>query len=226
MTIGVVFGGPSPEHDISILTGLQAARVLSDAGRDVACVYWTKTGDWLRVEPDLEAKAFLDPDLKGTPLELQVPGGFVERKRMRGSAEVALDVVLNACPGGPGEDGSLAALLLLAGMRVTGPTPEAAALAMDKLATAGVAQASGIPTIDTVSVRASTEAIGLPAPWVVKPRFGGSSLGVEAGVEDVDTARALASSGVARAGAVAQPFLAGWTDLNVAVRAHPTFEVS
>ena len=30
----VIFGGPSPEHDISILTGLQAARALADAGRD------------------------------------------------------------------------------------------------------------------------------------------------------------------------------------------------
>lgn len=226
MTIGVVFGGPSPEHDISILTGIQAARVLTDGGRDVACIYWTKAGEWLRVDSDLEAKAFLDPELKGTPLELQVPGGFVERKRMRGSAELTLDVVLNACHGGPGEDGSLTALLVLAGLRVTGPTPEVAALTMDKLATAGVAQATGIPTIDTVSVRATTDAISLPAPWVVKPRFGGSSLGVEAGVEDVDTARALAGTGVSRAGAVAQPFLSGWTDLNIAVRAHPNFEVS
>src|SRR5262245_63378678 len=128
MTIGVVFGGPSPEHDISILTGLQASRALSDAGRDVACIYWTKAGDWLRVDAGLEAKAFLDPELKGTPLELQVPGGFVERKRMRGAAELELDVVLNACHGGPGEDGALTGLLLLAGLRVTGPSPEVAAL--------------------------------------------------------------------------------------------------
>jgi D-alanine-D-alanine ligase len=225
MTIGVVFGGPSPEHDISILTGLQAAHVLSEGDRDVACLYWTKSGEWLRVEPDLEAKAFLDPNLKGAPLELQVPGGFVERKRMRGS-ELSLDVVLNACHGGPGEDGALTGLLTLAGLRVTGPRAEAAALAMDKLATAGVAQATGIPTIDTVSLRADTGAIALPAPWVVKPRFGGSSLGVEVGVEDLDTARALAASGVNRAGAVAQQYLDGWVDLNIAVRTHPTLELS
>jgi D-alanine-D-alanine ligase len=226
MTIGVLFGGPSPEHDISILTGLQAAHVLTDGGRDVACVYWTKAGEWLRVEPDLEAKAFLDPNLKGSPLELQVPGGFVERKRMRGTAELALDVVVNVCHGGPGEDGTLTGLLTLAGLRVTGPTAAAAALAMDKLATAGAALATGIPTIETVSLRADTEGIALPAPWVVKPRFGGSSLGVEVGVEDLDTARALAASGVNRAGAVAQQFLDGWVDLNIAARVHPTLELS
>ena len=46
-TVGVVFGGPSPEHDISILTGLQAARALAADGVDVCCLYWTKTATWL-----------------------------------------------------------------------------------------------------------------------------------------------------------------------------------
>ena len=40
----VIFGGPSPEHDISILTGLQAARALADAGRDPLAIYWSKPG--------------------------------------------------------------------------------------------------------------------------------------------------------------------------------------
>ena len=47
----VLFGGPSPEHDVSILTGLQAARALAaeDAVAAVHDVYWTKTADWLEV---------------------------------------------------------------------------------------------------------------------------------------------------------------------------------
>ena len=43
MTIGVAFGGPSPEHDISILTELQAARLLADGGHDLVGLYWRKT---------------------------------------------------------------------------------------------------------------------------------------------------------------------------------------
>ena len=38
---GVIFGGPTPEHDISILTGLQAVQELSRGGKDVAALYWT-----------------------------------------------------------------------------------------------------------------------------------------------------------------------------------------
>ena len=59
--IGVAFGGPSPEHDISILTGLQAARALADDGAEVCCLYWTKSGSWVRVPHDLEPHAFLEP---------------------------------------------------------------------------------------------------------------------------------------------------------------------
>ena len=82
MTIGVAFGGPSPEHDISILTGLQVARLLADAGQDVVGLYWRKTGDWLAVPPSAEAKDFLEPEPPGSrPIELVVSGadaGFVE----------------------------------------------------------------------------------------------------------------------------------------------------
>lgn len=224
--IGVVFGGASPEHDISILTGLQAARALRDDGAEVCCLYWTKAGDWRRVPPTAEAAEFLEPDVAGAAeVELSVRDGFVERRRLR-PAPIALDAVLNCCHGGPGEDGTLAGLLRLAGLRVSGPRPQAGALVMDKLATAAVARSVGVPAIETVLVPEGDEA-ALPAtPWVVKPRFGGSSIGVEAGVDDLGTARALGRSGVGRAGMLLQPYLEGWVDLNVSVRTHPQLQLS
>ncbi|MGF1598309.1 MAG: hypothetical protein ACFCVK_15475 [Acidimicrobiales bacterium] len=225
--LGVVFGGPSPEHDISILTGLQAARAMTSAGADVVCLYWTKTGEWLRVPVESEATTFLSPELKGaSPVELAVPGGFKERRRLRSSA-LDVDVILNCCHGGPGEDGVLTGLLLIAGLRVTGPTPQACALAMDKLATGALAESVGLETIDTVLLTLGCEPADLPSfPWVAKPRFGGSSLGVEADVSDVETVQALATSGVGRAGMIVQPYLQGWTDLNVAVRTYPDAQCS
>lgn len=227
--IGVVFGGPSPEHDISILTGLQAARALHDDGHDVVCLYWTKTGQWKRVPPTTEAAAFLDPVIAGsTDLALRIPEGFVEPKRLRDSP-VELDAVINCCHGGPGEDGTLAGLLLLAGLRVSGPRPQAAALAMDKLATAAAARLASIPVIETVAVAPdpSLDPGLLPSiPWVAKPRFGGSSIGVEAGVDDLDTVRALGRTGAGRAGMIVQPFLEGWIDLNISVRTHPELQLS
>ena len=226
--VGVVFGGPSPEHDISILTGLQAARSLFDNGVDVHCLYWTKSCAWRKVPVTAEAVQFLEPEVEGSaPVLFEVPEGFAERRRRR-TTPITLRTVLNCCHGGPGEDGTLAALLMMAGIRVTGPRPGAAALAMDKLAAAAVAQSVGVPTIETVLWAPSCDgAGGLPErPWVVKPRWGGSSIDVEAGVEDTETVSALARRGVGRAGMLVQPYLKGWIDLNVAVRTHPQMQCS
>ncbi|MDX1448177.1 MAG: hypothetical protein R3246_03855, partial [Acidimicrobiia bacterium] len=55
----VLFGGPSPEHDISITTGLMACRTLGD----VHAIYWDKTGRFHLVDSELEAVEFAD----GTP---------------------------------------------------------------------------------------------------------------------------------------------------------------
>lgn len=224
-SVAVVFGGPSPEHDISVLTGLQACRLLAADGVDAVGVYWTKSGQWLRVPPDVEAVDFLEPTVRGaSALELHVPGGFVESKRFRGGQALEVDVVLNCCHGGAGEDGSLEGLLRLCGLRVTGPSAAASAVMMDKLATTGVAAQCGVGTIPTVLL--GDDDPELEFPWVVKPRFGGSSLSVEAGVGDVATARSLAARGVSRAGCLIQPYLDGWVDLNIAYRSHPIPQLS
>src|SRR5687768_8770274 len=60
MTHAVIFGGPSPEHDVSILTGLQAVRALAGGGGAPLALYWSKGGEWFQVDADLEAEAFLD----------------------------------------------------------------------------------------------------------------------------------------------------------------------
>ena len=123
---------------------------------------------------------------------------------------------------------SLAAMLMTAGMRVTGPRPAAAAIAMDKLATAAIARSIGIPTIETVLWSPGRDIEeNLPTrPWVVKPRWGGSSIDVEAGVEDSATVDALARRGVGRAGVLVQPYLNDWVDLNISVRTHPDIQFS
>lgn len=220
-SIAVLFGGPSPEHDISILTGLQAGRLLRG---DVRHIYWTREGRFLLVPDDLEAADFLEPDVRGAE-ELVLTQGFVRPSRLR-ARPLDVSVVLNCCHGGAGEDGTVAGWLAVAGLPVTGPGPAASALAMDKVAATAVAQRLGIPTIPTAVLTEDTTSVELPGPWVVKPRFGGSSIGVEAGVADLDTAKALARQGAARSGAIIQPFLAGWADLNIAVRRYPAPEVS
>jgi D-alanine-D-alanine ligase len=226
--IAVAFGGPSPEHDVSILTGLQAARELHGAGRDVTGVYWTKTGDFFAVPPTLEAEAFVD----GVPrrserLQLTAGdrGGFFAAGRMGRSRRLEVEVVVNCCHGGPGEDGSLQAAMDLAGLAYTGPTVAGAALGMDKLAFAGVVAAADLPCLAR-SVLHPGVAVDFSGPYIVKPRYGGSSIGVEV-VEDQATALArLEANPHLRRGAVLEPFRPDLYDLNVALRSWPKVELS
>jgi D-alanine-D-alanine ligase len=217
----VVFGGPSDEHDISILTGLQVARALED----IEAIYWTKSGEWYSVDPASEAADFIE----GAPRKsrevnfVATPGqGFVVKKR-----PLDLDAVLIACHGGPGEDGTLQGLLDLVGLRYTGPGQAASALGMDKLAFGAAMSAAGLPTLPRTLVTTGEETTPqFDGPYIVKPRFGGSSIGIEI-AQDWGTVTALKSSSrFLDQGAVVEPFLTASHDLQVAVRTYPQWEMS
>ena len=231
----VLFGGPSPEHDISIILGLLATRALTEAGVEVEAVYWTKAAEFVGVDPGLEAADFLQGVPRGArPLKLG-PGGFegeggggFGRKK---AATLDISAVLNCCDGGPGEDGTLQGALDLAGIRYTGPTVAGAALGMDKAAFAAVCLAAGLPHLPVVVLdtnpSAEPQAQPFDGPFIVKPRFGGSSIGIEV-LEDWDSVTAFARSPQPhlRAGAVVEPYKAGSYDLNIAVRTHPSLQLS
>lgn len=217
----VIFGGPSDEHDISVLTGLQVTRALGD----VHAVYWSKVGDWFEVDPALEAVDFAD----GVPRRARelsfaaAPGqGLLIKKR-----PLDIEAVLIACHGGPGEDGTLQGLLDVAGLRYSGPGQAASALGMDKLAFGAAMAAAGLPTLPRAMVVSGEEpAPTFAGPYIVKPRFGGSSIGIEV-ADDWATVLALnRSSSFFDQGAVVEPFLLGSRDLQVAVRTHPKWELS
>jgi len=216
----VVFGGPSDEHDISVLTGLQVARALDD----VLAIYWSKAGEWYLVDRDLEASEFAaGVPAKARELSFQAsPGqGLVLKRR-----PLAISAILLACHGGPGEDGTLQGLLDIVGYRYTGPGQASSALGMDKLAFGAAMSAAGIPTLPrTLVATGDEEAPAFDGPFIVKPRFGGSSIGIEV-ADDWSTVLALnESSAYFDQGAVVEPFVVS-RDLQVAIRTYPEWQIS
>jgi D-alanine-D-alanine ligase len=222
----VIFGGISPEHDISILTGLQAGRALKDAGRDPLCLYWSKTAEWFEVDGSLEGRDFQDGvPRKAQPVRLVtgIGGGFVNRKDKR----LEFDAAVICCHGAPGEDGTLQAALDLAGVAYTGPDVAAAALGMDKLAFGAVARAADLPVLARVTVDAIDGwAPPFPGPYIVKPRFGGSSIGIATATDAAAVVAVARQSVHLRPGAVVEPYLRDSADLEIAVRTHPQVQLS
>ena len=215
---------------MSVLTGLQAAHELLGAGRRPIAIYWTKLGTFVQVDPSLEAGDFLDGSPNGaTPLSLSVgePSGFVaEGGRLRGARALELDAVILCTHGGPGEDGTLQGALDLASIRYTGPTAAGAALGMDKMAFGAVMAAVGVPSLPRVLLTPSMTDVGFDGPYIVKPRFGGSSIGIDV-VADLSVAKARLDVNIHLAnGAVLEPFRPDLSDLQIAVRTWPARQLS
>ena len=227
MTSAVLFGGPSPEHDISILTGLQALRELRRGNNDVTGIYWTKTGSFYSLDGDAEAESFLDGVPKGSnelSLRLGDQGGFYSSGRRE--RLLAIDAVVLATHGGPGEDGTLQGVLDLAGMNYTGPSLAGAALGMDKWAFGAQVAAAGLPTLPRALLTRTTASLPFEAPYILKPRFGGSSIGIET-VADLATAQArLTTNTHLSNGCVIEPYRGDLSDLQIALRTYPSLELS
>ncbi|HUY17268.1 MAG TPA: hypothetical protein VMV11_06875, partial [Acidimicrobiales bacterium] len=173
--------------------------------------------------------AFLDGLPKGSSelsLRLGDQGGFFSSARMGKDRAIDLEAVVLATHGGPGEDGSLQAALDLAGIDYTGPTVAGAALGMDKWSFGAVMGSEGIPTLPRVLLDASTTTLPFDGPYILKPRFGGSSIGIDV-VADVATARARLSTNLHLVlGCVVEPYRSDLTDIQIAVRTYPALALS
>ncbi len=211
LSVGVIFGGRSVEHDVSIVTAHQAMAVLGE-DHEVVPVYVTREGRWL-TSPGLEdLSAYRDRRWDEVGEEALLPaqpgwGGLkVAGGRLRGPRRIPLDVVVCAVHGTYGEDGTLQGLLELADLAYTGSGVVASAVGMDKVAMKALFGSAGLPTVPHVLVEAShldrdpeavTDAvesrIGYPA--FVKPSRLGSRVGIGKARDRAELAAAL---GVAR----------------------------
>jgi D-alanine-D-alanine ligase len=240
-TVGVVFGGPSVEHDVSIITAQQAMAVLAER-HDVIPLYAGKDGRWWTGEELRDVSAFTQsPPRGGRPVELRVGAGsdcFVEpsTSRLRGDRPLGIGIVLNAIHGTGGEDGALLGALELAGVPYAGRGVAAYAVGMDKHLAKVVLRDAGLDVLPHRRVErgeweadraAVLEAVEreIPLPAVVKPATLGSSIGVAR----VETAHALEEAlelafELDRQ-AVVEPFATGAVELNCAVVGRPGGEL-
>jgi len=155
VTVAVVGGGRSGEHAVSLASAAAVADTLRAGGHEVVALTIGEDGRW----HDAASQAI---GLGGAVTVLQ-----------------SCDVTFPVLHGPNGEDGTLAALCELAGVRYVGSGVGAGALAMDKWATKLVAQAVGVAVAPAILVHRGDPLAGAwQGPVVVKPAAAGSSLGV------------------------------------------------
>ncbi|MFD0202466.1 MULTISPECIES: D-alanine--(R)-lactate ligase [Saccharothrix] len=178
MRIGIVFGGRSEEHAVSVKSAREVAKHLDTEKYEPHYIGITKSGAWRLCdgpEGDWENGG-------GSPVVLSPDSGargllVLEQGRYR---TIDLDVVLPVLHGRFGEDGAVQGLLELSGIPYAGCDVQSSALCMDKSLTYLVARGAGIATPEfwTVPADEHVEPDRLTYPVFVKPARSGSSFGV------------------------------------------------
>jgi D-alanine-D-alanine ligase len=181
MHVGVVFGGRSVEHQVSIVSARTVARGLREAGHQVTPLGIAQDGCWI----DRAAAAAVLAGDQRTIAPLGEPVAPTLAALLTSGVEVVFPIV----HGSWGEDGTLQGLCEMLDLPYVGPGVTTSAVAMDKLYTKRLLAAAGVPVLPCETVtRAELESApravldrlaGLPLPLFVKPCRGGSSVGVK-----------------------------------------------
>jgi D-alanine-D-alanine ligase len=173
LKIAVLFGGDSMERDVSIASAAQVVGALRGRGHDVVA-YDSGRG---RLTTADEQRLFASKIDKAPPDKRAV----TSLPTVVSAPDLAdVDVVFLAMHGGSGEDGTVQALLDLAGIPYTGSGKLGSALGWDKDIAKRLFLAAGVPTPDWLMspVAASEAAAQLGLPLIVKPNGQGSTVGL------------------------------------------------
>ncbi|MDQ0472741.1 hypothetical protein [Labrys wisconsinensis] len=237
--VAVLFGGRSPEHDVSVVSGLQALNALDTGKYDAFPVYVATDGAWLTGDA-LRNRALYIPDeaaratLTRVDLDLSAGKGVLvprvkPRLFGRKPEPIGFDVALLAFHGTIGEDGPIQGVFETANVPYTGMRLLASAILMDKEVTKRAIAGRGInvlgdavverPATGLVPDKATLEAAlrNIAFPVIVKPAHLGSSIGVSK-ADDLDTVRAVLP-GIFKFDrtAIVEPFVDNLVEYNVAV---------
>jgi D-alanine-D-alanine ligase len=192
LRVGLLFGGRSVEHEVSLVSATSILGALDPSRYDVTLVAVDKDGRWHLGTPALPAtSAALQAAVEGDEVDVPVAPGRQTLIPVAGGDSKSgqtLDVIIPVIHGRGGEDGSLQGLLELAGIPYVGSGVLGSAIQMDKDVAKRLLRAAGLPVTPGSCVRshelgaaeavvdALIEAHG-PSLFV-KPANQGSSVGI------------------------------------------------
>jgi D-alanine-D-alanine ligase len=231
-TVVVLFGGPSAEHDVSIVSGTAITAALDGDGIAVLPVLVDLDGGWWWLprdhrRDDRPASTYDDPASLGADGPLAVGAA---RERLATTTPAANVFLASHGPGGEG--GTVQGLLDAAGIPDTGAGVLASALGMDKARFKRYCRGIGLPVVDWREIRrdrwerepeavlAELEAFAAgtgDARLMVKPSGLGSSVGMTLAQDPAERPPALDLAFRHDEVALAERYLAGARDLEVAV---------
>jgi len=154
LTIGVLFGGRSTEHQVSLVSATSVLNALDSDKYDIVPIGITPDGQWLVGQ---HALALLKQGKMDPQLKVFLPADPTIKKLARidtGDYGEKIDVIFPVLHGAFGEDGTMQGLLELADLPYVGADVLGSAVAMDKIVQKQVCVQAGLPAVDYVWFRA------------------------------------------------------------------------
>lgn len=198
INVGVFFGGSSVEHEISVISALQAINALSKEKYNILPVYISKRSELYTGEALLEIDGFSDLEqllASCTKIALARNGEDVlayrvPPKRFGSNEQFKIDVAFPIVHGTNCEDGTIQGYLELLGIPYVGSDVLASALGMDKIATKNMLKENNIPVLDYLTfqdrdwLRDGENILNeieetFSYPVIIKPANLGSSVGIK-----------------------------------------------
>jgi D-alanine-D-alanine ligase len=189
LTVGVVFGGRSGEHEVSLVSATSVMKALDKSKYDILPIGITKDGRWFAGDGVMEAlKAGKTPPVKQEVIISSDPGrnGVYN---LNDHKLLPIDVAFPILHGTFGEDGTIQGLFEMAGIPYVGAGVLGSSVGMDKIMQKEVARAEGATVVPFVwflyknylsaggaVVKQIEEGLGYPV--FVKPSNSGSSVGI------------------------------------------------
>ena len=183
LRIGILFGGRSGEHEVSLLSAASILKSIDKKKYDVVPIGITKSGHWL---PPAAAQALLAGTATAEPLQIAASADLVHQSTQLSQS---LDVIFPVLHGTFGEDGTIQGLLELADIAYVGSGVLGSAAGMDKDVMKKLFSAANLPQTPYLALTRSqwrnqparcTTLIekSLRYPLFVKPANLGSSVGI------------------------------------------------
>ena len=196
--IGIIYGGKSVEHEVSIITGLQAYENLDKSKYTVELIYIDKDGDWFFGEKKLKDLKIYKNWTKKCAKQFQPSLNKKDKKNILNS----LDAAVIACHGNYGEDGKLQSFLEFLDIPYTSSGVVGSSSGMDKIVMKSIFSGINLPVLPYIWftrhewIEKSEEVIKkvrytLDYPVFVKPANLGSSIGISMVNDEKDLINAI-----------------------------------
>lgn len=227
--IVVIFGGVSPEHDISIITAQQVIGVLKEEN-NVIPIYINKKGNWKTGEKLLDIENFKTDIGKLKSVTIMPFDNYVYKKSFnRFKRWKKIDCVVLALHGKNGEDGTVAAILELSNTPYINTSPLGSAVGCDKIIFKSFIKGIDIPFVKCYplsseefyganfdSEKAEIEKV-IGYPLIIKPANLGSSIGINVCKNKKQLEEMLAQSFEFDNRVIIEKFIPNCKEVNVAI---------